>query len=197
MKDYNSLVLSLGIYPIYILSYYHSNYLYFYYYYAKKLHIFLDFQDESEITTFHIISFILNIITIIICLYNGNICAWFYIKKKDKKTFKRCILIPSIITTIPFFSLLLFRIDKRSSIINNIMCVISIILSITTRIKIFKEMYIESIPINISKEEENDLVEYIDDRVCLENFNKKLNIEIPNSFAGINFGYKFIKQAPS
>ena len=195
-EDYGSLVLSLGIYPIYIIFYFLINLLYFYYFYAKKFFIFINFQNELETTTFHIIVFTINIISLIICLYNGNICVWFYIKKKDKKTFIKCILFPSIITTIPFYSLFLYKININLIIII-IMCVICVVLSIVSRIKVFKEMYSESIPINISKEEEDDLVEYIDDRICLENFNKELNFEIPNSFSGINFGYKFIQQVAS
>ena len=110
-------------------------------------------------------------------------------RKREKKTLIECILIPSLINTIPFFSLILYKINFNLFIIL-IMCFISISASISIRITKFKKFYKQPLVINLSQEEEDDLVEFIDDRICLENLNKELNFNIPNSFSGIIFENK-------
>ena len=73
------------------------------------------------------------------------------------------------------------------------MSIISAVLSIFLRIIVLREKYKDHVPLNLSSEEEDELVEYSNDTICLEDFNQKLddNVKIPNSFAGIKFGVKF------
>ena len=88
-----------------------------------------------------------------------------------------------------FFSFILYSI-RVNFIITSLLGIIGIGLSIVWRIRVFKEYHKEPFIITISEEEKDDLVEYIDDRICIENFNKEPNLRIPISFSGINFGYK-------
>ena len=190
-NDFTSLVLSIGFYPIYTIFFFFIDLIYFYYYYGLKFLYFTGKDEENaELTGFHTFTFIIDVISLIICLYNGNVCSWFYMKQKEKKTFIKCLLFPTLITAIPFFALILYKMNLIL-IVNILMSLIGAGLSIFLRIKVFKEFYKEDIPINISKEEEDDLVEFIDDRICIENFNKELVFKIPNSFSGIIFSYKY------
>ena len=188
-QDYNGFVFSLGFYPLYILIYALLGLGYFYNQYGKK---YLKFTSNSKTNEtgnsfFDSISFLINIISVLICIYLGNICSWFYIMKKDEITFKKCILYPSLITTIPFFSLFLYKIGFNF-LITSILGIIGISLSIIWRITIFQEYHKQYSPIILSREEEDDLVEYIDDRICYENLNR--DEKIPISFSGIIFGNK-------
>ena len=73
------------------------------------------------------------------------------------------------------------------------MALISVALSIFLRKKISLEFNKKTEIIEISKEDLDDLVEYIDDKICTENINDAYNkkiIEVPNSFSGIIFGIK-------
>ena len=188
--DYNGFVLSMGFYPIYIIIYYLLDLCYYYNHYGKKYSIFSSNPQINETDSFtQIISFIINIISVCICLYIGNICSWFYMIQKDKKTFIKCILYPSLITTIPFFSLIL-RIFGFNFLIIIILGIIGISLSIVWRIRIFQEYHKQYSPITLSREEEDDLVECIDDRICYEKFSADEKIKIPISFSGIIFGNK-------
>ena len=96
------------------------------------------------------ISYLINIISEPICLYIGNICTWFYMIQRDIKIFIKCILFPSLITTIPFFSFILYSI-RVNFIITSLLGIIGIGLSIVWRIKIFKEYHKEPFPITISE----------------------------------------------
>ena len=191
-EDYGSLVLSIGIYPIYVVLFLLIDMTYFFYFYRIKLLKFINFEDEVEITIFHTITYILNIICLIICLYNCNICPWFYKRQKDKNAFLKCILFPSLITTLSFYSLFLCKLDIIP-IVPFVLAIISAVLSIYLRIVVFREKYINHVPLNLIPEKEDELVEYSNDTICLEDFNQKLddNVKIPNSFAGIKFGEKF------
>ena len=191
-EDYGSLVLSLGFYPIYIVLFLLIDLAYFFNFYSIKLLVFINFTEQVEITTFHTITYILNIICLIICLYNGNICSWFYKRQKDKNAFLKCILFPSLITTLSFYSLFLYKLGIIP-IVPLILAIISAVVSIYLRIVVFKEKYIDHVPLNLSPEKEDELVEYTNDKICLEDFNQRLdyNIKIPNSFAGIKFRDKF------
>ena len=190
-EDYNGFVISIGFYPMYFLIYYFLDLVYFYSHYENKYLIFTSKQDEIEkaISNTEMISYLINIISVPICLYIGNICTWFYMIQRDIKTFIKCILFPSLITTIPFFSFILYSI-RVNFIITSLLGAIGIGLSIVWRIRVFKEYHKQPFIITISEEEKDDLVEYIDDRICIENFNKEPNLRIPISFSGINFGYK-------
>lgn len=195
MDNYGSLVLSAGFYPIYLLFYCLIDFLYFFNIYAEKYLKFSPPKDVSlELDILSSLSiFGLHAVSVCICLYNGNICTWFYSKKKDKKLFLKCLLFPSIVTTFPFFAWIIYKIatNKANIIICIIMCLIGDALSIYLRIRVFKELYSEATLIDISKDEEDDLVEYIDDTICLENFNIEKNLYAPKSFSGIKFGYVF------
>jgi hypothetical protein len=59
--------------------------------------------------------------------------------QKDKKTFIKCILYPSLITTIPFFSLIL-RIFGFNFLIIIILGIIGISLSIVGELEYFKNI---------------------------------------------------------
>ena len=187
--DYQSLMLSLGFYPSYIIFYFLIDLLYFYNIYGVKYFIFSNITEKVTQTAFHKFIVTINIFAIIVCLYNGIILSWFYMRKREKKTLIECILIPSLINTIPFFFFFLYKINFNLFIIL-IMCFISISASISIRITKFKKFYKQPLVINLSQEEEDDLVEFIDDRICLENLNKELNFNIPNSFSGIIFENK-------
>lgn len=191
-EDYGSLVLSLGFYPIYIVLFLLIDMLYFFNYYGYKLLKFINFEEQVEKTIIHNIAYILSLISLILCLYNGNICAWFYKRQKDKNAFLKCILFPSLITTLSFYSLFLCKLGIIP-IVPFILSIISAVLSIFLRIIVLREKYKDHVPLNLSSEEEDELVEYSNDTICLEDFNQKLddNVKIPNSFAGIKFGEKF------
>jgi hypothetical protein len=195
-EDYDSLILSLAFYPLYIVLFFFLDLLYLFNMYGLKYIAFYAPEEKVEISTgFQISVFTLNIISIIICLYNGNICTWFYAKRKNKKLFMKCLLVPSLITTIPFYSFIIYKIALGSLnlVIALLMSIIGAALSIAFRIKIFKELCKETQNIEISKEEEDDLVEYIDDNICIENLNnnyEQKRVEVPISIGGIKFGIK-------
>ena len=189
--DYNGFVLSMGFYPIFIIIYFFLDLGYYYNHYGIKYLIFTSNTqiNETNDSFIQIISFLINIISVCICLYIGNICSWFYMIQNDKKTFIKCILYPSLITTIPFFSFILYKIGFNFLIVI-ILGIIGISLSIVWRITIFQEYHKQYSLITLSKEEEDDLVEYIDDRICFEKFSEYEKIKIPISFSGIIFGNK-------
>lgn len=195
-EDYDSLILSLAFYPLYIILFFVLDLLYLFNMYGLKYIIFYGPEKIVELSTgFQIFVFILNIISIVICLYNGNICTWFYAKRKNKKLFMKCLLFPSLITTIPFYSFIIYKIALSSLnlVIALLMSIIGAALSIVFRIRIFKEFYKETQNIEISKEEEDDLAEYMDDNICIENLNNNYiqkRIEAPISIGGIKFGIK-------
>jgi len=192
-EDYDSLIISLAFYPIYIFLFFVLDLLYLFNMYGVKYITFYAPEEGVEISTgFQIFVFTLNIISIVICLYNGNICTWFYAKRKNKKLFIKCLLFPSLITTIPFYSFIIYKIALSSLnlVIALLMSIIGVALSIVFRIKIFKEFCKETQNIEITKEEEDDLVEYIDDNICIENLNNNYiqkRVEIPISIGGIKF----------
>ena len=175
-----------------------SFFTYFFVAYFTRLKYIIFYGPEKIVelsTGFQIFVFILNIISIVICLYNGNICTWFYAKRKNKKLFMKCLLFPSLITTIPFYSFIIYKIALSSLnlVIALLMSIIGAALSIVFRIRIFKEFYKETQNIEISKEEEDDLAEYMDDNICIENLNNNYiqkRIEAPISIGGIKFGIK-------
>jgi hypothetical protein len=195
-EDYDSLILSLAFYPLYIILFFVLDLLYLFNMYGLKYIIFYGPEKIVELSTgFQIFVFILNIISIVICLYNGNICTWFYAKRKNKKLFMKCLLFPSLITTIPFYSFIIYKIALSSLnlVIALLMSIIGAALSIVFRIRIFKEFYKETQNIEISNEEEDDLAEYIDDNICIENLNnnyEQKRVEVPISIGGIKFGIK-------
>ncbi len=193
-EDFNSFILAIGFYPVYIVIFLFFDLLYLFNRYGVKYIIFYAPKEITEISSgFQTFVFMLNILSLIICLYNGNICSWFYAKRKNKKLFMKCILFPSLITTIPFFSFIIYKIamSSLSLVFALLLSIIGAALSSYFRIKIFKELYKKTQNIEISKEEEADLVEYIDDNICIENLNDNYTqkrVEIPISFGGIKFG---------
>ena len=195
-EDYDSLIISLAFYPIYIFLFFVLDLLYLFNMYGVKYIKFYAPEEGVEISPgFQIFVFTLNIISIVICLYNGNICTWFYAKRKNKKLFIKCLLFPSLIIIIPFYSFIIYKIALSSLnlVIALLMSIIGVVLSIVFRIKIFKEFCKETQNIEITKEEEDDLVEYIDDNICIENLNNNYiqkRVEVPISIGGIKFGVK-------
>jgi len=190
-EDYGSLVLSLGFYPIYVVLFILMDIIYFFSFYAFKFSKFINLEGQVEMTTFHTITYILNIVCLIICLYNGNICPWFYKRQKDKNAFLKCILFPSLITTLSFYSIFLYKLDIIP-FVPFVLAIISAVLSIYLRKVVLREKYIDHVQLNLSPEKEDELVEYSNDTICLEDFTQRDDkIKIPNSFAGIKFGDKY------
>ena len=190
-EDYGSIVLSLGFYPIYVVLFILTDIIYFFSFYAFKFSKFINLEGQVEMTTFHTIAYTLNIVCLIICLYNGNICPWFYKRQKDKNAFLKCILFPSLITTLSFYSIFLYKLGIIP-FVPFVLAIISAVLSIYLRKVVLREKYIDHVQLNLSPEKEDELVEYSNDTICLEDFSQRdyYKIKIPNSFAGIKFGDK-------
>ena len=200
LKDDNaSFVVSITFYPLYIVIFFWYNVYYFYDIYGQKYFKFYGNPKFSQVSMeFQLIVFTLNIIAVCVCLYNGIICMWFYAKRRAKALFVKCILFPTIFTTIPFFGFMIYKIAMgvANFIITLLMAIIGVGLSFFLRKKIYMQLHKETQTIEVSNEDLDDLVEYIDDRICFENLNNIYNdkkIEVPNSFGGIKFGSKFSK----